>query len=81
MEKILKNLSILVISIINFDPLKITLEATANQFSDKQFPMQVKGQDDCVHKFVLLEFLDENLGILLLKVPCGLILRSRLRPV
>ena len=63
MEKILKNLSILVISIINFNPLKITLEVTPNQFSDKQFPMQVKGQDDCVHKFALVEFLDENLGI------------------
>ena len=63
MEKILKYLSILVISIINFDPLKITLEVTATQFSDKQFPMQVKGQDDCVHKFVLVEFLDENSGI------------------
>ena len=33
--------------------LKITLKITAKKFSDKYFPIQVKGWDNCVQKFVL----------------------------
>ena len=38
MEKIPR---IVVLSMINFDPPKITSEVTANKFSDKHFPIQV----------------------------------------
>ena len=33
---------------------KITSDLTANKFSDKHFPMQVNGRDDCIQKCVLI---------------------------